>query len=336
MQHEIKERHNLLNEFGLFIEAGYSKETMLRFNKENLKTKKYRLKTWDYFLIGNKDYAISLTLAHNGYMAVCGIQVFDFLKKEKYDYSKFIFKNKDRIKMPNKSFEGFVSYQDTELKLNFDYTNNQVDIKGSAKEFNALDDLKVDIKLESINKDFMSIAIPFKKTKKCFYFNEKFNHLLAKGCFTRGEESFTLDNMYGVLDWGRGVWPYDNTWYWSSASGKTIDNILIGFNFGYGFGDTSKASENIFYYDEKGYKFDDILFDIPKDFLSVWKIYNESKSINLVFEPLFDNKTKINYIILGQDAHQVFGIFKGSVLLEDKLVEVNDLFGFAEKVRNRW
>jgi hypothetical protein len=25
---------------------------------------------------------------------------------------------------------------------------------------------------------------------------------------------------YGVLDWGRGVWTYSNTWYWASMSGE--------------------------------------------------------------------------------------------------------------------
>ena len=40
MQHEIINNHNLLDDSGKLIEAGYSKETKLRFNKENSTIKK--------------------------------------------------------------------------------------------------------------------------------------------------------------------------------------------------------------------------------------------------------------------------------------------------------
>ena len=46
------------------------------------------------------------------------------------------------------------------------------------------------------------------------------------------------------MDWGRGVWTYHNTWYWSSASGE-LDGVPFGWNLGYGFGDTAAATELI-------------------------------------------------------------------------------------------
>ena len=51
---------------------------------------------------------------------------------------------------------------------------------------------------------------------------------------------FSPDKDYGTLDWGRGVWTYDNTWYWGSGNG-TVGGKAFGFNIGYGFGDTSAA-----------------------------------------------------------------------------------------------
>ena len=37
------------------------------------------------------------------------------------------------------------------------------------------------------------------------------------------------------------------------------------------------------------------------------------------------------------DQHQVFGKFSGSVILDDgSKLEIKDLLGFAEKVRNKW
>ena len=73
---------------------------------------------------------------------------------------------------------------------------------------------------------------------------------------------FSKADTYGLLDWGRGVWTYDNTWYWGSASGK-VDGHEIGFNIGYGFGDTSAATENMFFYDGIAHKLDKVTFNIP-------------------------------------------------------------------------
>ena len=37
------------------------------------------------------------------------------------------------------------------------------------------------------------------------------------------------------------------------------------------------------------------------------------------------------------DQHQVFGRFSGTVILDDgRKLEIRDLMGFAEKVRNKW
>ncbi len=89
----------------------------------------------------------------------------------------------------------------------------------------------------------MVIATPFDH-KKRFYYNQKINLLKSSGKVTLGEEIFDFNGAYGVLDWGRGAWTYHNIWYWSSLSGEQ-DGHKIGFNLGYGFGDTSNASENM-------------------------------------------------------------------------------------------
>ena len=94
---------------------------------------------------------------------------------------------------------------------------------------------------------------------------EKINNLKARGSFTFGAIKHTFDkNAMGVLDWGRGVWTYKNTWYWGAGTG-VVDGKEIGFNIGYGFGDTSAASENMVFYDGKAHKLEEVSFNIPKD-----------------------------------------------------------------------
>ena len=59
-----------------------------------------------------------------------------------------------------------------------------------------------------------------------------------------------------------GVWTYKNTWYWGAGAGVVKGNE-IGFNIGYGFGDTSNATENMVFYNGKAHKLEDVKFNIP-------------------------------------------------------------------------
>jgi hypothetical protein len=66
----------------------------------------------------------------------------------------------------------------------------------------------------------MVIATPFKK-KHHFYYNQKINNQIAGGYAKVGEKMYDFNkNSYGVLDWGRGVWTYRNTWYWCSVNAQ--------------------------------------------------------------------------------------------------------------------
>lgn len=186
----------------------------------------------------------------------------------------------------------------------------------------------------------MVIATPFLK-KRHFYYNQKINLLKAKGFFTLGKKRYEFqENTFGTLDWGRGVWTYKNTWYWSSANGISKGK-RIGWNLGYGFGDTSAASENMLFVEDKAYKFQDVEFFIPKkgkkdDFLSSWDIRSKSGDISLNFLPSFNRKSNTNALLIQSDQNQVFGTFSGYFLVKDERIIIDNVHGFAEKVKNRW
>ena len=153
--------------------------------------------------------------------------------------------------------------------------------------------------------------------------------------------NFKAENTLGVLDWGRGVWTYSNTWYWSSLNAYQ-NGHRIGFNLGYGFGDTSNASENMFFYDGEAYKLTDVVFNIPKDengkheFMKPWTFTSSSGDINLTFEPIIDRHANTNALIIQSNQHQVFGYFSGTIKVNDQEIKLDKLLGFAEMVKNRW
>ena len=163
------------------------------------------------------------------------------------------------------------------------------------------------------------------------------------GTITLGSREYRCDpaDTFAVLDWGRGVWTYDNTWYWGSASGLA-DGVPFGFNIGYGFGDTSAASENVLVYDGKVHKLGQIRFEIPvkdgeTDYLSPWTFSSDDGRFEMRFEPIMDRSAKTDLGIICSDQHQVFGRFSGTAILDDgRSLQIDHLTGFAEKVRNKW
>ena len=148
---------------------------------------------------------------------------------------------------------------------------------------------------------------------------------------------FSPETDYGTLDWGRGVWTYDNRWYWGSGN-KRIDGKPFGFNIGYGFGDTSAATENILFYDGKAHKLEDVTFHIPEDnYLKPWTFTSSDGRFEMDFQPVLDRSARTSALVIETDQHQVFGRMNGRAVLDDGTnIEVKDMMCFAEYVHNRY
>ncbi|MCF7826998.1 MAG: DUF2804 domain-containing protein, partial [Candidatus Marinimicrobia bacterium] len=53
--------------------------------------------------------------------------------------------------------------------------------------------------------------------------------------------------------------------------------------------------------------------------------------------PILDRYSNTNMLVIQSWQHQVFGRFTGQVTLDDGTVlAIDNLLGFAEKVKNRW
>lgn len=331
----------LLDKKGNLSEAGFSYSLVKEYSRKDIKGNKSRIKEWDYYYIGDKEYGIALTIDDNSYMGLVSLSILDFKNgKEILTKSPMYWFPFGKVNLPSTSKEGDLIKEGKDYSFKFLHENGKRRIICKMK--NALDknDFFCDVYLEETNPYSMVIATPFKK-RKHFYYNQKINLLKANGYFSFGYLKHEFkEEAFATLDWGRGVWTYSNTWYWSSANGVS-EKKNVGWNLGYGFGDTSKATENMLFVDDKAYKLDDVTFDIPKkknkdSFLEEWKITSSSGDINLTFKPLFDRASNTNVILIQSDQHQVFGYFNGYFLTKDGKMEVKNILGFAEKVKNRW
>lgn len=342
-QHEIVKRHPLLDSNGHLIEVGYAKSLILDYRREDIKAPKMRIKEWDYYLIYNDDFGVALTVDDNSYMALDSISLLDFKNKWEHTNSPMKFFTNGNRNFPSSSLSGDVKGEGKGYKIEFIKEANKRILNFEMDNFLDNKPIKGSIELEDNNEESMVIVTPYKESKVHFYYNQKINCMRASGkvSFDGKDYIFDPNTSFGTLDWGRGVWTYKNTWYWGSASG-VIDNHRFGFNIGYGFGDTSSASENMLFYDGKAHKLSEVKFNIPikdgkDDYLSPWTFTSDDKRFEMDFIPIMDRTSNTDFIILGSNQHQVFGKFSGIAILDDGTkIKVKDFVGFAEKVMNKW
>ena len=343
MQHEITKAIPLLDEKGNLTEAGYAKSLLPIYDRTKVKGGKTRLKEWDYYYVGNNHYGIALTIADNSYM---GLDSISFLSFDDRPWE--ITKSPMRIfpmgktGLPESSTSGVSKISGSGYSMEFVVAGGKRVLTAHMDNFRENEPIDIQVTLLREPAESMVICTPFEKEGH-FYYNQKINCMRAHGKVTIGSNTYTFspEDSFGVLDWGRGVWTYHNTWYWGSASGL-VGDVDFGFNIGYGFGDTSAASENMLFYRGKAHKLSQVTFHIPmkdgkEDYLSPWKFTSDDGRFEMDFSPIINRASNTDFKLLKSDQNQVFGWFNGTATLDDGTVlQVRDLLGFAEKVENKW
>lgn len=339
MQHQLSEG-DLLDAKGVLIQSGYATSEVKRYRRDAIKAPWHRIKEWDYYCILTEGFGLALTVADNFYMGLLSASWLDFGKQRQFTQGPMIAFPRGRLGLPESADKGDIVVEQGGASLAFHHVPGGRLLLVDYPAFAGGKGLKGELFLAQPEMDRMVIATPFARAPRAFYYNQKINCMSATGRITFDGEAyeFAPDRAFGLLDWGRGVWTYDNTWYWGSASGL-VDGVSFGFNIGYGFGDTSAASENMVFYDGRAHKLDRIDWHMPASGFDTasWTFTSNDGRFEMSFEPLIDRAARFDIKLLRSIQHQVFGHFTGFVVLDDgRKLEIKRFQGFAEEVQNRW
>ena len=334
---------SLLDAQGQLIEKGYQTRLSRAYDRRAIRAGALRIKEWDYYCVTSGSKVLALTIADNSYMGLDSISLLDVETGWQHTRSIMRAFPMGKTGLPATSAKGDVCVSGKDYFLRFQNDGHVRVLDAQMGNFQPGKALKAHLVLTDEPEDSMVIATPFAGKPRHFYYNQKINCLSAEGevVFDGQVYPFRKEDSMAVLDWGRGVWTYKNTWYWSSLSAR-IDGVPFGFNLGYGFGDVSAASENMLFYGGKAFKLDKVEFRIPKtpdgrdDFLKPWSVADNEGRLNLTFTPALDRASLTSALVIESDQHQVFGYFDGDVLFGDTPLHLTHLLGFAEKVRNKW
>ena len=337
--HEIITPQLLLDNDGELREPGWSRRMVQRYSRKMIKAPAIRIKEWDYYLVMGNGFAGAFTISDDGYIGLQSVSLLKF-GETPWEHTETVLKPfpLGSMRMPEDSSFGRSEYRDKRLHMRFRPGKNKRQIKCYFKNFCEGKALKADILLEQPDMDSLVIATPWDE-KHAFYYNQKINCMRASGWIEFDGERYEFDPKtdFGTLDWGRGVWTYDNTWYWGSGNAD-LDGVSFGFNLGYGFGNTAAASENVLFYNGKAHKLDDVTFHIPENsYTDPWQITSSDGRFEMDFVPVIDRAACLDFKVIVSDQHQVFGRMSGTAILDDgSLIKVKNLMCFAEKVHNRY
>ncbi len=337
--HEVTACHPLLDQRGNLREPGWSRSLVQQYDRRAIKAPAWRIKEWDYYLVMSDRFAGAFTISDDGYIALQSVSLLRF-GDEPWEHTETVLNAfpMGKLKLPSDSAQGDTVYEDKRLQMRFSPGDGKRHITCRFERFHEGKPFSCDIVLEQPDMDSMVIATPWDKDRH-FYYNQKINCMRASGYMEFDGVRYEFDpaSDFGTLDWGRGVWTYDNTWHWGSGNADLGGNTF-GFNIGYGFGNTAAATENVLFYNGRAHKLDDVTFHIPESgYMDPWRFTSSDGRFEMDFIPVLDRCAKLDFKLLVSDQHQVFGRMSGKAVLDDgTVIQIRDVMCFAEKVHNRY
>jgi hypothetical protein len=337
-QTEIKTPGPLLDEKGVLIQRGYATQPLLTYRRDAIKAPPWRIKEWDFYQVLNDDYCLQFTVGHASYAGALTVSFFRFEDQLRYDREEMLLLPFNSLKMPQSSSQG-LSASRGGVSISFEVEERQRILRCKTTADKKTPPMEGEIRLRRPHDTSIVMAIPFHEYEEAFYYNEKISCMTAEGSFRIGDEVFEFSptTSFGLLDWGRGVWPYSTDWYWGSGSGL-VGGVPFGFNIGFGFGDSTAASENMLFYDGEAHKISEINLDLyDGGLMSKKQITSDDGSFEMEFTPVYNRYMESKILFVSRKCNMLFGYFNGHVRLNDgRELEVKDLMAFAEHSANKW
>ncbi len=297
-----------------------------------------RTKRWDYWALLTGDLAVAITYADVDYLGIAAVWWVD-LRSGRTGGRELTVPLARGIDLPDVPGSAPLSYRSPHLHLALTDTADGTDLSARWRERDGrIGSLEAHVALPA-DHGSLNVVIPWTETR--FQYTSKHQARPATGTFTVGDDHVELaaGDAWGVLDVGRGRWPYRTRWNWGSGAGHSADGRAIGVQVGGKWTEGTGATENAIIVDGEVVKIGDELawsydWDAP---MQPWRVRSPDGRLDLMLTPRFDRHARTEAVVLGTQVHQVFGTWDGQVPTPaGDAVTVEGLVGFAEESRSRW
>lgn len=335
---EITKPIDLCDKSGrLSIESvGWARHPIIRCNVSGSFLRK---KKWNYWCITSPELLLSATISHLDYAAVVFVYLLD-LKTRKFQEKTTLVPFGKGCYLPEKVYES-VHFEGKDMKISFKEQGDSTLISILCSNFSGNHQpLEAEISVQRpADHESVNVVVPWSHSH--FQFTSKQMALPAAGevKWDGNEYTYKREEAFGCLDYGRGIWPYQSTWNWASASG-IVGGKTVGLNFGGQWTDGTGQTENGIVIAGKLSKINEKMlwhYD-PKNYMKPWHLKTEeTEQISLTFTPIFERIAATKAVVIRSEVHQMIGTFKGTIITnEGENIEIDSLLGWAEDHKASW
>ena len=323
-------------------------------HRANLRGRWGRTKKWDYWAVLAGDLAIGLVYADVDYLGLATVWWGDLATGRTGGIDRVVPGAKG-FSLPDHPGTVPLRYRDSrlELELTDDGPGPGADPRARANRPGSTTirgawtersgeraELEVVVARE-VGHESLSVVIPWDDRR--FQFTTKDQARPATGQLTIGTRTYEIGGSagpaWGVLDVGRGRWPYSTQWNWGGGAGFATTGETIGIQIGAKWTEGTGFTENAITVDGRLHKVGrelrwDYSWERP---MEPWRVVDPGGAIDLTLQPRHDKHGKTEALLLRTEVHQVFGTWSGTVAGEDGTTyTIESAQGFAEESRSRW
>lgn len=350
-QVEYTEPTKLLADDGkVLVKGGWARHIVFDYDRK-VAHPQWRGKEWDFYQICNGKYMVQISCANisiGGYCSGCIVQV-DGKNKEKFFKQRFtlFLGGKNKVVLPENGEKPAV----WEFNQQGTYFKEDNTAKNSRTIYFKGGEVEAEFQMDLFDEHQSCVTVtPFKRKGEYledrFFMTMKQNCMPTAGYFKVGDEKFEFskDDTFTVLDWGRGVWPHKEVWYWGNMSTYLEDaegkKHVFGFEITWGIGNEDNGTATCLFYDGIAHKIGSVDVDVfpkPDKYMEPWHFVSEDGRLDITMTPVYDHHSDMNAGVARMHSHQVHGRWNGYAILDDGTkLEIKDKYAFCEYVENKW
>jgi hypothetical protein len=339
-EHEITEPVDLCRPDGRTLSPAARGWSRTPLHRANLRGGWPRTKRWDYWALLAPGLAVAVTYADVDYIGMATVWWAD-LKTGISGGRDVILPLGRGADLPERPGTEPLRHHGRGLDLDIvdDAGGTTITAAWSERGTPCSLDVRIDLPAghESVN-----VVIPW--SERQFQFTSKHQARPARGSLTIGDRTSELGGdageAWGVLDVGRGRWPYSTQWNWGGGAGRADDgSTVVGLQFGAKWTAGTGFTENGVIVDGRVTKVgEELTWDYDWTHpMRPWRVHSADGTLDVTLSPTHDRHTKVDALVLRTEVHQVFGTWAGHVTTDEgRRVSFDGLLGFAEESRSRW
>ncbi len=329
----------LLDDNGNLAAWGWARRGLMTYNRSAIPAKRQaRVKEWEHYTIMSPRFTVGVTIVQLGPLVSGSAELIDYQAGTTRSASFINMAAVDRAILPADPYgktrlskgDDFVSLAFADKRRTIEFRFAKTAMAPAMAGTVELDD--------DPQGDSVAITRPFAGEGEFFYENKIFG-MPATGTVTVDEQTYELPkgDAWAIYDWGRGIWPHESQWFWGQAAGK-VGGRRVAINLGHGYGDDARGTCNAILVDGKLHKLDvvDCQFDAA-DRMQPWQFTSNDNRLTLTFRPTYQQHMKQDFGLISAELFKIHGYYSGTLVLDDGTrLEVKDLLGFAEHMKQKW